>query len=478
MAKIDEMSREELINEIRSLGARISELESLKKRLTESERLLEYAQRIAHVGNWTWDIVLDNFFGSQEAYRIVGIPPGTPVKLEKLMEMIHPEDRPLVKEAIEDGMKGAVYKVEFRIHSRNGWLKSVQTIGELETRDGKPVALNGTIQDLTERKELENEQKRLIGELQYAQRTAHLGDWVWDVAADNFYGSQESYYIFGLPVGTPVSYARLMETVHPDDRELVKSCLDDALKGGLYKVEFRIVTGEGLTKYLQGIGELEKNGGQTLTGTIQDITEKKELENEQRRLIGELQQAQRTAHLGNWVWNIDMDYFTGSEESYNIFDLPYMAPVNYAKLLDMVHPEDRTLVKEATDNSLRGGRYEAEFRIITGKGRIKYVHSIAELERKDGLAAALIGTVQDITEKKEQENEQKRLISELQNALGRIKTLSGLIPMCANCKRIRDDCGYWKKIEKYIEEHSEAEFTHSLCPECEEKLYGSEKLRD
>ncbi len=63
----------------------------------------------------------------------------------------------------------------------------------------------------------------------------------------------------------------------------------------------------------------------------------------------------------------------------------------------------------------------------------------------------------------------------MREAFGRIKTLSGLIPICANCKRIRDDRGYWRLIEKYIEEHSDAEFTHSICPVCEEKLYGKEK---
>jgi len=65
----------------------------------------------------------------------------------------------------------------------------------------------------------------------------------------------------------------------------------------------------------------------------------------------------------------------------------------------------------------------------------------------------------------------KDLIQELQAALGDIKTLSGLLPICASCKKIRDDGGYWNQIEVFIREHSDAEFSHSVCPECIEQLY-------
>ena len=62
--------------------------------------------------------------------------------------------------------------------------------------------------------------------------------------------------------------------------------------------------------------------------------------------------------------------------------------------------------------------------------------------------------------------------NELQKALSKIKTLSGLLPICASCKKIRDDKGYWNQIELYVRDHTEAEFSHSICPNCAEKLYG------
>jgi len=67
--------------------------------------------------------------------------------------------------------------------------------------------------------------------------------------------------------------------------------------------------------------------------------------------------------------------------------------------------------------------------------------------------------------------EQKRLIADLQHALGSIRTLKGMLPICSSCKKIRDDEGYWNQIEAYVSEHSEAEFTHGICPDCLRKLY-------
>jgi PAS domain S-box-containing protein len=77
----------------------------------------------------------------------------------------------------------------------------------------------------------------------------------------------------------------------------------------------------------------------------------------------------------------------------------------------------------------------------------------------------------DLTERKRAEAEREKLIGELQEALGNIKTLSGLIPICAQCKKIRDDKGYWQQVEVYVRDHSEAKFSHGLCPECTKLLF-------
>jgi DNA repair exonuclease SbcCD ATPase subunit len=85
----------------------------------------------------------------------------------------------------------------------------------------------------------------------------------------------------------------------------------------------------------------------------------------------------------------------------------------------------------------------------------------------------------EVMQRKKAEEEREKLIRELQDALAEVKTLSGLLPICSSCKKIRDDNGSWSQIEVYIRKHSDAEFTHGLCPECAKRLYpeffGSKK---
>jgi CheY-like chemotaxis protein len=75
------------------------------------------------------------------------------------------------------------------------------------------------------------------------------------------------------------------------------------------------------------------------------------------------------------------------------------------------------------------------------------------------------------------EKERRQLIRDLQKALSEVKKLSGLLPICASCKKIRNDQGYWSQVEAYIEEHSEVVFTHSVCPECAKALYPGFKQK-
>ena len=93
------------------------------------------------------------------------------------------------------------------------------------------------------------------------------------------------------------------------------------------------------------------------------------------------------------------------------------------------------------------------------------------IRNQDGQVDSFVYISKDITARKRLEAEKERLIEELQAALANVRRLTGLLPICMHCKKIRDDKGYWKQLEDYISEHSEAEFTHSLCPECRRKYY-------
>ena len=95
-----------------------------------------------------------------------------------------------------------------------------------------------------------------------------------------------------------------------------------------------------------------------------------------------------------------------------------------------------------------------------------------EIVDRDGRVAGRMASFVDISARKEAEHQREELIAQLRQALATIKTLRGLLPICASCKRIRDDDGYWQQLEAYISDHSEATFSHGICPECVKKLYA------
>jgi len=103
---------------------------------------------------------------------------------------------------------------------------------------------------------------------------------------------------------------------------------------------------------------------------------------------------------------------------------------------------------------------------IENRAVLAILRQVAEAERRLSVAQ------QEIERRKKLEKERDRLIEELQQTLSEVKTLRGLIPICSICKNIRDDKGYWNRIESYIADHSEAAFTHGICPDCVKKHYN------
>ncbi len=113
---------------------------------------------------------------------------------------------------------------------------------------------------------------------------------------------------------------------------------------------------------------------------------------------------------------------------------------------------------------------ESRFRAATGQIRWVKIHAKA-LREAPGREIVYEGSVEDVTSAKQAESERESLIAELQEALGRVRTLTGLLPICSSCKKIRDDHGRWNMLETFIENHSHAHFTHGFCPECAQRLY-------
>ena len=113
---------------------------------------------------------------------------------------------------------------------------------------------------------------------------------------------------------------------------------------------------------------------------------------------------------------------------------------------------------------------EHRHRMGGGEARIFEVHGYPVFD-ETGRLAQMIEYSLAITERKSAEAERENLIHELETALREVKTLSGMLPICSACKKVRDDQGYWKQIEEYISQRSGAQFSHGLCPDCMEQLY-------
>ena len=129
---------------------------------------------------------------------------------------------------------------------------------------------------------------------------------------------------------------------------------------------------------------------------------------------------------------------------------------------------------EKVFNQILRGKFpqEHQSKIITKDGqRRTIVWSFTALLKHQKQDTYIIASGVDITKLKQLEEERERIINELQEALRKVKTLSGLFPICSRCKKIRDDKGYWNQIEEYIQKYSDAEFSHSLCPDCVKSLY-------
>jgi PAS domain S-box-containing protein len=140
-------------------------------------------------------------------------------------------------------------------------------------------------------------------------------------------------------------------------------------------------------------------------------------------------------------------------------------PGIYSKI---THPEDAARQNQIGHalNDGRDGHLTMEKRYVRLDGTVVWVvFSFQRHHCADGSIEELT-TVVDITKRKQAETEREHLVVELQSALTSVKSLSGLLPICAGCKKIRDDKGYWSQVESYIQKHSGVTFSHGLCPDC------------
>jgi PAS domain S-box-containing protein len=255
-----------------------------ERKLTEVA--LEQAQRLARLGNWSVDLASGKCTWSKEVYSLVNrsLHHYIPTLTSYFTELTHPEDTDKVQQAQQRAIEtGETQRIDHRILWPDGTVRWVHLEGYAE-RDaaGEPVALAGTLQDITERKQTETALEESRKRLEEAQSLAKLGHWSADLTTGTLQWSDEIYRIFGQdPACFTPSIETFHRSVHPDDLEMLRESERHAVATGVHDVVHRIVRPDGAVRYVHELAraQIGADGEMVrLTGTVQDVTELKQTE--------------------------------------------------------------------------------------------------------------------------------------------------------------------------------------------------------
>jgi PAS domain S-box-containing protein len=342
--------------------------------------------------------------------------------------VIHPDD--LGRHAakwMEAVATGEPHENEVRFRRSDGQYRWHLDRGvPLRDEDGNIVKWYGVVTDIEDRKRAEEALAVLSRDLQEskakleeAQRITHVGYWEWDLLTNRVNWSEETYRIYGMqPQEGPMDVATVREKIDPRDWQ---RGMEEALGGGCrFNAECRVFrpTGDVRIAHFQGDVKRDASGRPyKMFGSVQDITDRKRAEEaltsmslDVQESKTRLEEAQRIAHVGHWVWDLGNDGLTWSDETYRIFGLrPQERPMDIQAFQEMIHPEDRELLFRATREARGGEHPDVEYRIVRPSGEVRIVHSQGNVMRDvSGQPRQRFGTVQDITDRKRAEETQRR----------------------------------------------------------------------
>ncbi|OLP20144.1 hypothetical protein BST81_01540 [Leptolyngbya sp. 'hensonii'] len=260
--------------------------------LWESEERWHLALQGSNDGIWDWNLKTNQMFFSSRWKTMRGfteddIGPDP----EEWSSRIHPDDRDRVMQAVADHFahQTPFYQEEYRVQRKDGTYIWVLDRGQaLWDEAGKPVRMAGSESDITDRKQAEAQLRQNAAHLAAAQRIANLGSWEFDLKTQEVIWSAEVFRIFGRDpeLGSP-TYEEVNRSIHPDDRSYHQQVVQQAIvTPQSYELEFRAVRPDGSLRHLQARGEPILNPeGQLirLVGTILDITDRKQAEEQLRQ---------------------------------------------------------------------------------------------------------------------------------------------------------------------------------------------------
>ncbi|WP_069998990.1 EAL domain-containing protein [Cellulosilyticum sp. I15G10I2] len=388
-----------------------TEKQEVKTKFNQLKENVIYGQQLCHIGSWTHDLQKDEIFFTDEVYDIMGCTPQDfDGKLESFYLYIQGDDLQRVKQAAEGALTGKEYDIEYRIVTPGGIEKYVhEKTKVLCDEQNTPIKMIGIIQDITKQKLIENELKTFGDNLNQAQKVAGVGSWKYDVIEDQIYWSEELYRIYNIqPLAFKKDYDSILKLIHPKDQVKVENAVKDCLNGKSYEIEYRIPQSDGPEKIVISRGEpLFGEGDQVISivGTLQDITEKKQLEEKLEKSYKSLARAQHLAQMGSWEMDVVRGKIYWSDETYHIYGItPGQFDGTFEGALNFIHPDDRGMIQSNLEESLKNPSQEyfssMAFRIIKPDGDVRNLHNLIEAIRDtDGRLIYVYGTVQDITEK-------------------------------------------------------------------------------
>jgi PAS domain S-box-containing protein len=323
----------------------------------------------------------------------------------------------------------------------------------------------GTVLDITEMKQAEESLERSLKINAIAEKVAQTGSWEWELESNTVTYSDNALRLYGLDPGSyDGSFETAISPIHADDREEVQKRIEEMIAAKRSDhFEYRAVKPDGSIRVIEATNQmdLDDSGNVTrLVGMIRDVTEQKKVlqaledsEEKYRSLVEDLPigVAITTPEGATVEANPAIIALLGYDSREELLGIPvtdhYATPADRERLLEALR-----------EGPLRD--FEVQLKQKDGSLIWASLTSIAHSTRSG--SPQFINTFHDITERKEAE-------LALDEAQSQIKTLGGLLPICAVCKKIRDDEGYWHQVESYVAEHTEAGFSHGYCPECFEK---------
>jgi len=346
-------------------------------------------------------------------------------------------------------------------------------------------ALEKSIKDLEgEASELKRANEVLKeSEQKYRHLSESLLDTVYEFDREGrfTYVNEAGTRMFGYSKEEILNGLRVQDTMVEDVRDLSQKVISEIFKGNATAGERTFLRKDG-THFIGEIHSGPVYKGEKVVGVrgvLRDITSSKQAEEALREKthdlgerIKELNCLYNISHLVEKT-NISLEEIL--QETVDLIPLSWQYPeITCARLILQdqtftTHNFNETVWKQASDIMVHGERIGA-LEVIYLEERPGSDEGPFQKEER-GLINAIVERLGKVIERKQAEEALKQERDNLQDALAEVKRLSGLLPICANCKNIRDDKGYWNQIEAYIRDHSEADFSHSICPECAKNLY-------